>query len=308
MILVTLISWLILIMPSNPLTSMFRSAISQVDERIIMGHYPDDEDVTLLKEGHVTTIVSLLDPAIPYEAVLLKEEQKRARIEGITLLSFPMSSILGYKFGNDYDLNASRAAQAILTSIGKVYLHCYLGRHRVEVVRQRLEALGVSATRYAIHSSERAQSALLLDQADRAYKERNYETTLLRIAEIPPGERNDDAFLLRAWAHYQLHHYVIADELFQDFLNEHPRHIDAQVGLGYTRLREGDPKSAKSLFREVVVQSPALGDALAGLGLALYHNKKPHDARIYLAKALDQEPDNQELSGLLRSLGGIKKH
>lgn len=68
-------AWWILITPDNPLTSLFGRQNSDVMARIIIGPYPAESDFRLLKQNNVGLVVSLLDPAIPYEATLLEREK-----------------------------------------------------------------------------------------------------------------------------------------------------------------------------------------------------------------------------------------
>lgn len=71
-------AWRVLIVPDNHLTSLFRRQVSDVDARIVIGPYPVARDFRLLKQNYVGLVVSLLDPAIPYEATLFERESDPA--------------------------------------------------------------------------------------------------------------------------------------------------------------------------------------------------------------------------------------
>jgi len=72
------VAWWALTTPDNPLTNLFTRHISDVRARIIIGPYPAESDFRLLKQNNVGLVVSLLDPAIPYEATLLEREKANA--------------------------------------------------------------------------------------------------------------------------------------------------------------------------------------------------------------------------------------
>ena len=51
---------------------------ASVADDVLLGPYPVEADFIALKQRGVTTIVSLLDPNVPYEKVLLAQERERA--------------------------------------------------------------------------------------------------------------------------------------------------------------------------------------------------------------------------------------
>jgi hypothetical protein len=134
----------ILLTPDNPLTNIFRAQMSDVHERVVTGPYPVREDFEELSANGVSVDVSLLDPKIPYERVLLDQERRNAQRYGIEMINFPMASILGQKMGSYYEKDALQAANAIdsIRKSQKVYLHCYLGEHRMVAVKKILMQRG----------------------------------------------------------------------------------------------------------------------------------------------------------------------
>jgi hypothetical protein len=141
----SLAAFWILLTPDNPLTNLFRAEMSDVHQRVVTGPYPVREDFEHLSANGVTVDVSLLDPKIPYERVLLDQERRTAQKYGIEVINFPMASILGQKMGSYYEKDALEAANTIdsLRHYQKVYLHCYLGEHRMVVVKSILMQRGV---------------------------------------------------------------------------------------------------------------------------------------------------------------------
>ena len=292
-------AWGVLVTPDNPLTNLFRRQISDVRARIIIGPYPAESDFRLLKQNNVGLVVSLLDPAIPYEASLLAREKTLAAQYQIPVENYPMSSILGQKFGNDYDESASRAAAAIAGTTAKVYLHCYLGQHRIQAVRTILAEKGIVAGTYAIRTGERAEAAKQLDLAEAAYNKGQYGAALASLARIEESQLTDNARLLRAWSHYRSGNIDQARDLFQAFQRQNPDNPQAAIGLGYCAYRAGDYATAETQFLAALSHVPGNADALAGLGLTYYRAGRRDAAIRRLTEALAVTPDNQELRDAL---------
>lgn len=294
--------YLVLINPGNPLTRAFQRKIADVDSRIVTGPYPVEADFATLKQADVGLIVSLLDPAIPYEKTLLERERRLAAAHGMRLRNFPMASILGRKFGGYYATSAADAADAIANTSDKVYLHCYLGRHRIQVVRDLLSAKGVQAARYVVRESERDTARRLLDAADAAYAGKRYEEALAQLAMIKPEELSLPARLLRAWSSYHLGRNAEAAECFAQLRADTPALIAPFIGGGYCALRAGDAPGAIALLQTAVERAPRNADAVGGLGLA--HARAGHrdDAIRCLKAALELTPENAEFSGVLAEL------
>jgi tetratricopeptide (TPR) repeat protein len=297
-------AWYILITPSNPLTRMFQREISDVNARIIIGPYPEDRDFELLKRNGVGLVVTLLNPEIPYEANLLEREKGVAARHGIELRSFPMSSILGQRFGDEYDRSAAAAADAIATSESKVYLHCYLGMHRIQVVRDLLARRGVEAGTYTVRKGERDASALALDAAEKASNAGRHQEALDALSKVPEDRLTDNARMLIGWSHYRLNRIGEARDAFSRVQQHTPGHTESLIGLGYCAYRESNYADAEQHFTRVVTAAPANADALGGLGLTMLRAGKLEEARTHLAAALKIAPDNQELRDALVQAGG----
>ncbi len=71
-----LVSWEILTNPGNPLVRWFSGSVATFDAPVVVGPYPLEDDFRRLKGNDVRVVVSLLDPDIPYERVLLNREKK----------------------------------------------------------------------------------------------------------------------------------------------------------------------------------------------------------------------------------------
>lgn len=121
---------------------MAQGKIRNVAPGIIFGHYPHRDDVRALKRRGVALDVSLLNLSLPQELVLHEQLKRNAAKEGIEVYSFPLS-YLNLDSPENRD-TVSRVVAFIRQNKGKtIYIHCYLGRHRVKVVEDELRSQGV---------------------------------------------------------------------------------------------------------------------------------------------------------------------
>lgn len=296
---VGVLGYRVLLHPANPLTALFRGKVSETDARVITGPYPTRADLEKLRAAGVETIVSLLDPVIPYEGALLKTERKDAAELGLRFLNFPMGSILGQRFGGGYDRNAAGAAEAIKSATGKVYVHCYLGMHRIKVVRALMEGSGEASSAY-IRSGERTSEAKALDRAQALFEKRRFEEALEELSALKKPAA--PALLLRGWCHYRAGRVAPAREAFTAALKADGALIEARAGLGYCALRDGDEKRALTEFSAVLQAKPEDASALFGLGLTHKRQGRAADAAALFERVLSHDPANMEAREALDSL------
>lgn len=107
------------------------SGSSTVTSTHTFGPYPDEKQLAELKEQGYSGVITLLNPAIPFEKLLLDRELEAGRKLGIQVYSFPM---LPWVSENKESLENIK--QIVRTTKGSFYFHCYLGKHRVDMVRQ----------------------------------------------------------------------------------------------------------------------------------------------------------------------------
>jgi hypothetical protein len=100
-------------------------------ERLTFGAYPDEQRLEELKSQGYDGVVTLLNPSIPFERVLLEREKKAGEEVGIPVHSFPM---LPWISENDDSLRGIE--RLVGAGEKRFYIHCYLGKHRVDLVRQ----------------------------------------------------------------------------------------------------------------------------------------------------------------------------
>ena len=109
-------------------------------ERFTFGPYPEAEQLKRLEEEGYDGVISLLNPTLPIEKPLLDKETKSGEKVGLTIHSLPMLPWVGD------NSNTIKAIKELISQDDKrYYVHCYLGRHRVDVVKQVVnEELGES--------------------------------------------------------------------------------------------------------------------------------------------------------------------
>lgn len=102
------------------------------------GPYPEEADLVRLREEGYTAVISLLHPAVvPFEPVLQAEEEKAAERAGIEIIHLAM---LPWVSENAEVLDSIMVLAS--SGEGRYYVHCYLGKDRVNVVRRVVENVG----------------------------------------------------------------------------------------------------------------------------------------------------------------------
>lgn len=110
----------------------------KVAPRFTIGPYPTAEDMQRLKRLGYTSVISLLHPAVvPFETALIDEERKNAAETGIEFIHLPM---LPWISKNTEVLN--RMEELVRSGKGNYYVHCYLGKDRVNTIRRLIEETG----------------------------------------------------------------------------------------------------------------------------------------------------------------------
>jgi protein tyrosine phosphatase (PTP) superfamily phosphohydrolase (DUF442 family) len=135
------IALLILINPKT-LSNFSAQQKDTSNAQFTFGSYPSKDDLENLKQERYTSVISLLHPAVtPFEPTLLKEEQELCKDAGITLISIPM---LPWVSENEEAIN--KIKQIAANPSGKYYVHCYLGKDRVNLVKRLINSYSGKAT------------------------------------------------------------------------------------------------------------------------------------------------------------------
>lgn len=298
----------VLVSPGNPLTRLFRSKISDTNARIIVGPYPIKDDFPVLQRSGVTTIVSLLDHDLPYERLLLNREKELAEQYKMTFLNFPMGSIMGKRFGEHYTENARKAAEAIRSANGKVYLHCYLGVHRIKSVQEELQALGTTATAtYQPGQAGQSEVARELLKAQTSFEAKDYQQTLEELDRTALRD-TPAALLLRGWSLYHLGRIEEARDSFQKVVGVAHLNTAAYNGLGYCELRKNELKEAESHFAQVLKEDNNNVSSLTGMGFVRYRQGNFEESLQYFQSALKLDPRDNEVRQMVNTILSRKGH
>ncbi|QNP41869.1 tetratricopeptide repeat protein [Lysobacter solisilvae (ex Woo and Kim 2020)] len=267
---------------------------------VLLGPYPVEADFVALKQRGVTTIISLLEPNVPYEKVLLEQERERAARHGMTVQNFPMGSILGQKFGDNYARNSKAAADAALNADGIAYIHCYLGLHRARNVQGYL-AQHVRTGNYA--GSNAVASAADLDNehvAQSAFDAQDYQRSLAALAKIE--DKGLRAARLEAWNYYRLRRIPEARARFRQVLDRYPADLDSLSGLAYSSLAENRLDEAELAFTQLLSAKADDVSALEGMGHVRYRQDRRDEARVLFERAAALNPGNAETQAMLERL------
>ncbi|MFQ5700803.1 MAG: hypothetical protein ACE5HU_03050 [Acidobacteriota bacterium] len=137
-----------------------RSETIAVGTHFTFGPYPTREKLAVLKREGYTAVISLLHPAVvPFEPRLLSEERQQAERVGLKLIHLPM---LPWVSENQAALD--RLARLAETGEGRYYVHCYLGRDRVQLARRVVERAAPATSVATLVSSRTLQDGDLFER------------------------------------------------------------------------------------------------------------------------------------------------
>ncbi len=133
----------VLMVWSNPNFAPGRGMKSDIinvgESTFTFGPLPNEDQLRELKNENYTGIISLLHPAIiPFEPKIMADEAAMAKEIGIELISAPMMPWV-----SDNKESIELIKKIAKTHRGKYYVHCYLGKDRVNVVKRLLESLNI---------------------------------------------------------------------------------------------------------------------------------------------------------------------
>lgn len=121
---------------------LIRGKATQVSRSLIVGPYPNYEEMKKLREKYdIRIIISLLNINLPQERALWEREKRYADMLGLKVYNFPMEYL-----PVDSESNINEVRKLIkfveLNKKETIYVHCYLGRHRINLVVKNLKHLG----------------------------------------------------------------------------------------------------------------------------------------------------------------------
>lgn len=152
----------------------FRHNVEDLSDRFSFGPYPDAEACVKIKDEGFTGVISLLNSAVPFEAVLLSRERDSAKAAGLELVEIPMLPWI-----SENKASLDRLRELARSNEGKYYVHCYLGRHRADLAKFTIQE--------ALNIAQGAPPAIRLpDKFERGPVERMSDS--LVIGPLPTGE------------------------------------------------------------------------------------------------------------------------
>ena len=148
--------WLISYSGGNSIKKIEKSQLNKKDQlEFHYGSYPNEEMIKSLKEQGFDGIISLLhEMVIPAEPALMKDEKALAEKYGIKVINLPMMPWIS---GNEKTLQ--QAKKFIETEKGLYYVHCYLGRDRINIFKAASKKYGAKTS-----SDENISSRRMEDQ------------------------------------------------------------------------------------------------------------------------------------------------
>lgn len=127
----------VLVFETNSLLSIDENTYQiNKNTQFCFGKYPDELKIKELKEEGYTAIISLLNEnVIPAEPILMQNEEKNASKHNIKYISIPM---LPWISDNAEAVNKIKNITQFKS--GKYYVHCYLGKDRVNLFKHILSS------------------------------------------------------------------------------------------------------------------------------------------------------------------------
>lgn len=140
----------------------------------VFGPYPQPDRLAELKQQGFTAVVSLQHPSVVVELKGIATEKAATEKLGLTLIQAPM---LPWVSENEASLEKIR--EIARTGSGKYYVHCGLGRDRVNVVRRVIESMSTDG------KVRLAKAKDLMDAKGLEQREAPFQNG--RLFELRPG-------------------------------------------------------------------------------------------------------------------------
>lgn len=150
------------------------SVIMRGGPTFIFGPYPDGERMAQLKKEGVKSIISLQHPSVLVEVQGIHSEEENAKRLGMELIHAPM-----LPWVSDNRASLDKIRQIARTGRGVYYVHCGLGRDRVNVVKRVVESMSAN-TPVQLAAARDLQEAKGLEQRTAPFEHG-------RLFELKPG-------------------------------------------------------------------------------------------------------------------------
>jgi hypothetical protein len=242
--------------PTRVLAGLAGTTVSRVGvtggPTFIFGSYPDGARLEQLKKQGVRTVISLQHPAVLVELQGIKAEREQTDRLGLSFVQLPM---LPWVSDNSEVLTKLRALAD--TAHGTYYVHCGLGRDRVNIAKRIVEA--------SVDTSH-ARIAVAGIQAAMGFEDRlNAPFQYGRVFQLAP-----DVWLIP---------FPNADELHTKVLQGRTGHVffllDPQDSVTARWMREAEPKLRDYVVPFTVVRFTGTDSARTAEVMAEIRSEKP---------------------------------
>jgi hypothetical protein len=210
----------------------------------IFGAYPDEPRLEALKKAGVTSIISLQHPGVVIEREGISAERDAAKKLHLEFIQAPM-----LPWVSDNEASLEKLREIARTGRGVYYVHCGLGRDRVNVAKRIIEAEG---SKIALTSDVKAANSF----ADRPDVFQRGSLAHLDTGKwlIPyPNENEMFGFIVNGQAG---HVVSLLDPTSQEQAgwNQHMEALLKEYSIPFTMrpLPDADPAKALDIAREVL--------------------------------------------------------
>jgi len=118
-----------------------QSAETEAGSAFTFGPYPTAQRLTELSNEGYTGVISLLHPAVvPFETKLIRDGRKAVEAAGLEFLHVPMLPWI-----SENSEAMARIEEIVARDEGRYYVHCYLGRDRIRVIKHLVARLNPQA-------------------------------------------------------------------------------------------------------------------------------------------------------------------
>lgn len=139
----------------------------------VFGPYPQQERLAELKQQGFAAVISLQHPSVVVERRGIAREKEAAERLGLELIQAPM-----LPWVSDNEASLEKIREVVRSGRGRYYVHCGLGRDRVNVVRRVVESMSGSDVRLA--KAEGLREAKGLEQRSEPFQNG-------RLFQLRPG-------------------------------------------------------------------------------------------------------------------------
>ena len=132
----------------------FQNDVRNVSNNILIGHYPDYRLLSELDQRGVKIVISLLNEGLIYEEPLIHQEAGYTKQLGLKSFNFKMDS--AQPATSSINIAAVEHIKKVIAANpnSKIYIHCYLGKHRTGYVEKQLRQFeGRTASNFSAASA-----------------------------------------------------------------------------------------------------------------------------------------------------------